>query len=231
MTDSTAHIRLCRRRRAFTLIELLVVISIIALLVSILVPALREAREQARRAVCSSNLRQIGIMHQMYAEDNNGYFPCNNATITYFYLNRVVGDYMSSLHQAWQCPSDRRRLANGDPIIPSYRYNRYMTNKDGKWDDEEDNVSEKLDDVRTPSMVVAVLDGNYFNEEYLDNLAWYAQHPVQTGVGFVDSAEWNPHSGGVNVLLVDGHVEWLKAPPERYNSYAGLTFFPSGWEP
>jgi len=227
--DSIAHVRFHRPRRAFTLIELLVVISIIALLVSILVPALREAREQARRVMCASNLRQIGMMHEFYAEDNNGHFPCNNDTITYFYLDRVVGDYMSSQHEAWHCPSDKRTLASGEPIIPSYRYNRYMTNKDGKWENPGENISEKLDDVRTPSMVVAVLDGNYFNEEYLDYLSWYAQHPVHTGVGFVDLIEWNPHSGGVNLLLVDGHVEWLRAPLERCNNYAGFTFYPSGW--
>jgi len=63
------------QRAAFTLIELLVVIAIIALLVSILVPSLKRARELAREAVCVSNLRQLGNAYYLYAEENTGHVP------------------------------------------------------------------------------------------------------------------------------------------------------------
>jgi prepilin-type N-terminal cleavage/methylation domain-containing protein len=60
------------KRRAFPLIELLVVSAVIALLLALLVPALRAAREQARRAVCLSNLRQLTLAWLLYAQEHNG---------------------------------------------------------------------------------------------------------------------------------------------------------------
>lgn len=62
----------------FTLIELLVVVSIIALLVAILLPAMSNARDQAKRVVCMSNLRQIGLGFIYYAEENEGWLPANS---------------------------------------------------------------------------------------------------------------------------------------------------------
>ncbi len=62
-------------RRAFTLIELLVVVAIIALLISILLPALGRAREQTRAVVCQSNLRQLATAFLSYAADSGGFLP------------------------------------------------------------------------------------------------------------------------------------------------------------
>lgn len=93
-----------RKSRGFTLIELLVVVAIIALLISILLPSLSQAREQARRAVCASNLRSISQAMVTYANDNNDAVPAHrgsepsyvmiNAFGSQWHLGELIGPYM-----------------------------------------------------------------------------------------------------------------------------------------
>ena len=63
------------RTRGFTLIELLVVIAIIAILAAILFPVFAQARAAARKAACTSNMKQIGLAMQGYSTDYDGYMP------------------------------------------------------------------------------------------------------------------------------------------------------------
>jgi prepilin-type N-terminal cleavage/methylation domain-containing protein/prepilin-type processing-associated H-X9-DG protein len=75
MTSQSQHATRCRRKNAFTLVELLVVIGIIAVLVSILLPAITKAKEAANRTKCLANLRSIGQMLAVYAVANKDQVP------------------------------------------------------------------------------------------------------------------------------------------------------------
>ncbi|MHC4352208.1 MAG: type II secretion system protein [Planctomycetota bacterium] len=79
-----------RKGKGFTLIELLVVIAVISLLIALLIPALRAAREQGQKAVCLSNLRQLTLAWLLYADEHDGKFVYGNAFRIHKVGDRVV---------------------------------------------------------------------------------------------------------------------------------------------
>ena len=95
------------RSRAFTLIELLVVIAIIAMLLSMLLPALREAREQGKRVVCLTNLKNLGMAYNFYSDDNNGFYPVVVDRSTGELLLTALQRYFEGT-RIWSCPTEDR---------------------------------------------------------------------------------------------------------------------------
>ena len=118
--------------KGFTLIELLVVVSIIAILLSILLPSLAQARQQGKKAVCLSNLHQLGLASQMYLDESGGFFwkyqepsgtgatagtqwwfgfeanspPAPDATGRPLDRDRsILAPYIQNVHETFVCPS------------------------------------------------------------------------------------------------------------------------------
>jgi prepilin-type N-terminal cleavage/methylation domain-containing protein len=100
-----------KNKRGFTLVELLVVISIIALLLSILMPSLNKVREQGKSVVCAANLHQFGLVFAMYAQNNNDRFmpysyygDPSTSKIDYFWME-CLRSYYSNIDKLRFCPS------------------------------------------------------------------------------------------------------------------------------
>jgi len=102
-----------RRPRGFTLIELLLVVAIIAVLLSILLPSLGQARQAGKATACSSNLRQIGIALLGYQHDNKGFYPGHHTWQTrrpFIVWPPRLREYTDEITQAFWCPNSLPEL-------------------------------------------------------------------------------------------------------------------------
>jgi len=189
-------------RKGFTLIELLVVIAIIAILASILFPVFARAREKARQTACLSNMKQIGLSLQMYAQDYDETYPRYQfgAGPDYFWRDGILPYVKNS--QLFTCPSRRTTGWNGTYGASS---SSYGFNCSGKGYDGQ-SMAYGEDPSRT------IIVGESYNvhkySPYYDLALTVAQCVRMSNDNTSNSP---PHNGGENDVYADGHAKWISS--------------------
>ncbi|MFP4054212.1 MAG: type II secretion system protein [Phycisphaerae bacterium] len=232
----------------FTLIELLIVVAIIALLVSILLPSLARAKDQARRLLCLTNLRNMSTATQTYAADNNDQYPIA-------YYTEAVGDVLTSY--AWDFTTIRDRSTRSVDVMPGllwhgqgdsrvqqcpsfdgghnwtadpYTGYNYNTSYVGHGQKEGIVAPARLDDVRSPVDCALFGDGEYSGGA---NKFMRSPFPSDSDAGFTARSAGTQgfrHLGTTCVAWADGHAGWLdqrhtETIPSQVDSIADGTGF------
>lgn len=208
-----------RGAHGFTLVELLVVIAIIGILAALLLPVLGRMRESGYRAVCASNLRQIGGAFHLYLVDNKNNFPLYSPgpdspadepsglwyikLCPYLGINTARG-FDITQPKILRCPGNPKHGWDHNNL--SYGYNVYLGNNE-----PGSKPTKRVDYTWAthPSKMILCADGDNREDIYRTQL-----DGVWRGPGVL-------HGGGANILFADSHVKWHRDD--------GTFFSKTGW--
>lgn len=216
------------RQEGFTLIELLVVIGVIAILAALLLPALSRAKMAGKSAGCKSNLRQIGLGLSMYVADYRQYPFYQGPGLTNFWM---WSDYIqpftaaSYTNDVYRCPAYRgltvQNIVGGGmgpgcwgsyaycaavelTIAPNFPWDQRLGGYSGKATSE--NAVQKPCDMFAIADARQVTDAPPYTGTPF-GFSWFSNERFTSA--FVERTT-EPHPGGHNILLCDGHIEGVK---------------------
>jgi prepilin-type N-terminal cleavage/methylation domain-containing protein/prepilin-type processing-associated H-X9-DG protein len=213
-------------RDGFTLIELLVVIAIIAILVALLLPALAQAKEKAKRAICLNNQKQLNLAWQMYADENSGILVSNSwdfradgivespanswvrgnvswdtnlATIT----SGSIYPYIKNI-QVYKCPVDRSMVwGTSIPTLRSYSLSCFMGGPQADTDEYGVKPVHRTSQIQQPSIMLTFLEEDFST---IDDGHFLYSATINE---WWNVPSWR-HQNGDTLAFADGHVEYWK---------------------
>jgi len=230
-----------RKKKPFTLIELLVVIAIIAILASILLPALSNARNKAKSIQCLNNLKQFGTATAMYLGDSQDYFPIcayNAATNpnrdhygVFFtdadgsnrefesYWGAMLWNYINNVN-VYHCPMDPPVNSSKTNYRNNYGIN--IGEGSGQYGDlsgvtHNYDTSNKIMQIRKPSLLVNICERTADRNSGVFDGAM--SEMARYFLNSLDISGMFAHQYGFNSVFADGHCSWNRAVEMKASKY------------